>query len=496
MARPLPPPPVPFGQSRAERGSRSRSLGWRLALLGASVAVASGLARPPNLVLIFADDLGWRDVGYQGSDYHETPNIDHLATGGMVFTAAYAGAGNCAPSRACLLSGQYTPRHEVYAVGSTDRGPRNLMRLVPIPNRRSLAPENTTMAAALKQAGYVTAIFGKWHLEDGKGTLPENHGFDVVFESRHSWPGPAGSSDDPKAITSLTRRAVEFMAENRDRPFFAYLSHYAVHTPHQARGATWERSKAKPPGKQHNNALYAACLYDLDESVGLLLRSLTELGLERDTLVVFTSDNGGNVSQEPLRGKKGCYYEGGIREPFIARWPGVIRPGTRCDTPVINQDIYPTFLAVAGASAPAGKVLDGESLLPLFRQSGGLQRQAIFWHFPGYLDGPVPRGRDPVFRTRPVSVMRKGDWKIHLYHEEWVLDGGRVALAKNRAVELYNLKTDPGENKDLAGSQPGIRDELLDELLAWLHATHARLPETRNPAYAPEAPRPPPAKRA
>ena len=470
------------------------------ALLSACVLIASlptaFAAERPNILLIFADDLGWKDVGYQGSDFHETPNIDRLAQEGMVFTAAYAGAGNCAPSRACLMSGQYTPRHGVYAVGTTDRGPENLMRMNPVPNRSSLTPDNPTMAGALKAAGYITGIFGKWHLEGGKGTLPGEQGFDVVHESKHSWPSPAPESDNPKAIYSLTRGVAEFMVKNRDRPFFAYLSHYAIHSAQQARASTLARFKAKQPGQQHHNALYAACTFDLDDGVRLLLAKLTELGLDQKTLVVFTSDNGGNSLQEPLRGKKGCYYEGGIREPFIVRWPGVVKPGTRCDVPVINQDLYATFLAAARATAPAGKILDGESLLPLFRQSGPLRREAIFWHFPGYLDGPVTRGRDPVFRTRPVSVIHQGDWKLHLYHEEWQLDGGRAALATNHAVELYNLRDDIGERQNLAAANPAKREELLDNLLTWFEKTNAKLPTEKNPAYAPDSPMPAKKRRA
>jgi arylsulfatase A-like enzyme len=458
------------------------------ALLASAGFAGAAAARRPNLLLILADDLGWKDTGYTGSDFYETPNLDRLAKQGMVFTAAYAGAGNCQPSRACLLSGQYTPRHGVYAVGDTDRGPGNLMRLLPVPNHHGLAAENVTLAEALKAAGYVTGIFGKWHLDGAEGAPPGAQGFDVVHESYAGWQGK--DPLNPKGIYSLTRAAGEFMEQNRDRPFFAYLPHYAIHTGLQARDATLAKFKAKPPGQQHQNALYAGCTYDLDDGLGLLLRKLADLGLEQNTLVVFTSDNGGTQqsSQEPLRGNKGCYYEGGIREPFIARWPGVIQPGTTCSVPIINQDLYPTFLAAAGAPVPPGKVLDGENLRPLFNGGGTLQRQAIFWHFPGYLDAPVRRGRDPVFRTRPVSVIHQGDWKLHLYHEEWLLDGGRAGLATNRAVELYNLKDDLGERHDLAQSHPGKRDELLSDLLKWMGSVKAVLPTERNPGYDPAKP--------
>lgn len=450
-----------------------------LVLIASVTASLHAATERPNLILIFVDDLGWKDVGFQGSDFHETPHLDQMAREGMVFSRAYASAGNCAPSRACLLSGQYTPRHEVYAVGNTDRGPKEQMRLKPVPNHRSLRPENITLAGALKAAGYTTGIFGKWHLDGGKGTTPGEQGFDVVHESLHTWKEATEVSENPKGIDSLTRGAGEFMERNRDRPFFVYLSHYAVHTHYQAQKSTLEKFQAKRGGEQHNNALYAACLYDLDAGVGRLLAKLKELGLDRKTLVVFTSDNGGVFSQEPLRGNKGGYYEGGIREPFIVRWPGVVKPGTRNDLPIINQDIYPTFLAAAGGSPPRGKILDGENLLPLFQQTGTLQRSAIFWHFPGYLDRPVTRGRDPVFRTRPVSVINKGGWKLHLYHEEWLLDGGRAKLATNRAVELYDLDNDLGERKDLATSNPGKRDELLGDLLTWIKATQAKFPTPR-----------------
>jgi arylsulfatase A-like enzyme len=446
-------------------------------------------AAPPNIVLIFADDLGWKDVGYKGSDFMETPNIDRLAKEGMVFTAGYAAAGNCAPSRACLISGNYTPRHGVYAVDSTDRGPKNEMRLVPIPNKSGLAKENVTIADALKAAGYVTGIFGKWHLSGKDGTEPGEQGFDIVFQSGGGW--SKKEPDNPKGIYSLTKAACEFMEKNKDRPFFVYLPHYAIHSSLQARAATLEKFKAKKPGRQHNNALYAACTYDLDDGVGILLQKLADLGLEKNTLVVFTSDNGGTQqsSQEPLRGNKGGYYEGGIREPFIVRWPGVTKPGSRCDVPVINVDLFPTFLAAAGASVPAGKVLDGENLIPLLKGEGSLQRQAIFWHFPGYLNSPVIRGREldvrTGFRSRPVSVIHKGDWKLHLFIEEWQLDGGRAKLAQNNAVELYNLKEDIGERKNLANANTAKRDELLDDLLAWQKSVFAPLPSQPNPNYAP-----------
>jgi arylsulfatase A-like enzyme len=240
--------------------------------------------------------------------------------------------------------------------------------------------------------------------------------------------------------------------------------------------------------------MYAACTYALDKSVGILLQKLKDLDLEKNTLVVFTSDNGGVQvsSQEPLRGSKGGYYEGGIREPCIVRWPGVTRPGSRSDVPIINVDFFPTFLAAAGAPVPAGKTLDGESLVPVLKGTGSLQRTAIFWHFPGYLNNPVNRGREldvrTGFRSRPVTVIRKGDWKLHFYHEEWQLDGGRAKLATNHAVELYNLADDIGEHHDLANENTAKRDELLNDLLAWQKSTSALICTEPNPSFGSSEP--------
>jgi arylsulfatase A-like enzyme len=453
----------------------------------------------PNIVLIFADDLGWKDVNWQtSSGFIETPNLDRLRKEGMMFTAAYAGAGNCAPSRACLLSGKYTPRHGVYAVGDTDRGPKNLFRLSPVPNTKRLRPDIVTMAEALKGLGYATGHFGKWHLgSDASGTGPRQQGFDVS----HSGLIPTGDadeddegverkakrkkqseSDDPKKIFAITAAAGEFMMQNKDRPFFAYVSHHAVHSGLQARPETLARfrEKARTTADPHVTALLAACIFDLDDSVGRLLAKLSELDLERKTLVIFTSDNGGPPPSmnEPLRGAKGGYYEGGIRVPFLVRWPGRVKPGSFSDIPVINLDLYSTFVAAAGGK-PAPD-LDGENLLSLFRgEVPALASRTLFWHFPGYLDKPVNRGRDPVFRTRPVSVIRKGEWKLHLYHEEWLLEGGKDALSTNAAVELYHLERDPGERTDLARAETARRDELLEDLLAWMDKTKAPLPTKR-----------------
>ncbi len=453
---------------------------------------ANAAPKHTNIILIFADDLGWNDVGYNDDgDFIETPHLDKLASEGMVFTNAYSAMGNCAPSRACLLSGNYSPRHGVYAVGHTERGQKNLMRLKPIPNVGGLTKEHVTFADELKAAGYTTGIFGKWHFDAN----PNELGFDVAPKPPIPGWNPkhleSTGKEDPKGIYSMTEAACAFMEQNKDKPFLLYVPHNAIHVALQARKSTLDRFTAKKPDLRQRSAVYGACVYDLDDGIGVLMKKLKDLGLDENTMVVFTSDNGATQksSQEPLRGSKGGYYEGGIREPMIIRWPGKVKPSTKCDIPVINIDLFPTFLAVAGAKSK--KRLDGESLLPLLTEESPLKRQSIFWHFPGYIDDPVNRGREfdvrTGFRSRPVSVIRKGDWKLHLFLEEWQLDGGREKLATNNATELYDLGKDIGERENLSSKNTAKRDELLDELLAWHKATHAKIPHIPNPQFDPKA---------
>jgi arylsulfatase A-like enzyme len=457
-------------------------------LLAIVIGLATAAAEPkPNILFVLADDLGWRDVGYQGAGFFETPRIDALAGSALVFTNGYAPAANCQPTRACLISGQYTPRHHVYAVGSTKRGPAELMRLVPVPNRSGIAAGEWSVADAMRDAGYATGLFGKWHLAGADGCAPAGQGFEVYYDSAKGGnpnKSTGRTQEDPKGVFSMTRELMKFMEENARarKPFFAFMSHHAIHTTLEARRETrgYFQSKAKSD-EESELALYAACAKDLDTAVGMALDKLDELGIAGNTLVVFSSDNGATnrSSQEPLRGNKGAYYEGGIRVPFLIRWPGVTSPGARTDVPVSQVDLFPTFVEAAGAAVPEGKILDGESLKALCG-GGVLKRDAVFWHFPGYLDSPVIRGRDKVFRTRPVSVIRKGEWKLFLYHEEWLLDGGREKLATNEAVELYHLATDIGERENLANANPEKRDELLDDLLAWFGKTGAKLAETKS----------------
>jgi len=268
-----------------------------------------------------------------------------------------------------------------------------------------------------------------------------------------------------------------------------YLCHHAVHTPISAKKNMIEAFKKKPTDGCHNNATYAAMIKSVDESVARIINVLEELELNNNTLLVFFSDNGGHgtyTCQKPLRGGKGMFYEGGIRVPTFVYWPGKVKPGSTCEEPVIGTDFYPTFLQLAGISAPQNYELDGKSILPLLKGRKKLRRESLFWHFPCYLqayEGMTDESRDPLFRTRPVSVILKRNWKLFMFHEEWVLDGGSKNLDGNNSIELYNLKDDIAEQNNLAQINTRKRDELLKELMDWQKNIKAPLPTDPNPEY-------------
>jgi len=452
----------------------------------------SPAARRPNIVLILADDLGWTDLGCFGSRYYETPNIDRLAAQGMRFTSAYSNGPNCAPTRACLMSGRYGPRHGVFTVGDPVRGPLKARRLIPVPNNTTLALENVTLAEALKPGHYVSAAMGKWHL-GGEGHLPTDQGFDLNVGGSAAG-SPAGGyyllnrMNLPEArqgeylTDHLTDRALEFINAHREGPFFLYQAYHAVHTPIQPKPDYAERFARKPvpPGQGHNNPRYAAMIQSLDEGVGRILAKLDELGLTESTLVIFTSDNGGVggyraagvpagdiTSNAPLRGGKGMLYEGGIRVPMIVRWPGVVEPGSRCDVPVVLLDLYPTLVEAAGLEPPQGHALDGCSLVPLLRGGESLERKAIFFHFPAYL-----QAGGLACRTTPAGAVRAGEWKLLEFFED-----GRL--------ELYDLEADIGEQHNLAEKLPEKTSELHQLLLEWRRQVKAPMPRP-NPDYDPD----------
>lgn len=441
----------------------------------------------PNIIFIFVDDMGWRDVGFMGSEYYETPNIDKLASQGMIFTNAYSNAPNCAPSRACLLSGQYSPRHGVYTVDTSSRGNSKFRKLIPIENTTILDSNIVTIAEALKPAGYVSASIGKWHLGNDPQFGPIAQGFDINvggYSAGHPQNGYFVPYKNPKLpdgppgeylTDRLTNEALNFIESSKERPFFLYLPHYAVHTPLQAKEDLIEKYKKKPGSNGQNNPKYAAMIENTDQGVGRIMDKLDELELTENTIVFFFSDNGGVkgiTSNQPLRGGKGMLYEGGIREPMAVCWPGVVRPGTTCDTPVIGVDLFPTILEMSGVPIPEGKLLDGVSIVPLLKGTKDLNREAIFWHFPAYLQGKAEGARDPHFRSRPAGAVRADDWKLIEYFE-------------NGALELYNLADDISEQNNLVDTMPEKTSELHKLMLAWRKQVNAPVPTELNPEYNP-----------
>jgi len=454
----------------------------------------------PNILFILIDDLGWKDAGYLGSDFYETPHIDRLAGQGMIFTDAYSNGPNCAPTRASLMSGQYGPRHGVYTVQDSVPTEPVEHKLNPVPNESELALGVVTIAEALQGAGYTTGFVGKWHLGD-IGHLPSDQGFDFSIAAGKRGSPPSyfypynrgansisdladGGSEGEYLTDRLTEEALQFIERSEGGPFFLFLSHYAVHTPRQAKRELVEkyRRKAAAMGRRrrdraeglHFHAVYAAMIESVDDSVGRLMERIDELGLARDTIIVFFSDNGGHgtfTSAAPLRASKGMLYEGGIRVPMIVRWPGRVAPGSSSAVPVIGIDFFPTLLAVAGIDPPPGKVLDGVDLMPILDGSGEIGARDLFWHFPFYSDAPPSNARP--WKAVPAGVIRQGDYKLIEFFED-----GRL--------ELYNLRDDIGEQHDLVGQMPGKAEELHAALAQWREEVDAPVPSP-NPAYVPEA---------
>ena len=434
----------------------------------------------PNIIYINIDDLGWKDLGFMGSEFYETPHIDNLASEGVVFTNAYAPSANCAPSRASCLTGLYSPRHGIYTVNNSDRGDSRTRKLIPVENRMVLPDSFVTIAENLRQNGYKTAHVGKWHL----GNDPKKQGFDVniagnkfghppSYFSPYKNPNLEDGPDREYLPERMTTEAIQFVKNNQSRPFFLHLSYYAVHTPLQPKPEKHDKYIEKQGVAGQNNAKYAALVDSVDENVGRLLQSLKNLDLSDNTIILFTSDNGGVnrlTSSAPLRAGKGSYYEGGIRVPLIIKWLGKITPGTTCETPVNGIDFYPTFLEMTRTPKPEGHDLDGVSLMPLLTQTGQIKERPLFWHFPIYLEGGNQETRDPVFRTRPGSVVRLGDWKLHEYFE----DGG---------LELYNLEQDIGETNNLMEKYPEKAKELYERLNSWRKELKAPVPTRLNPEY-------------
>ena len=425
--------------------------------ISASCARAAETSRP-NIVFILADDLGINDLACYGRTEHHTPNLDRLAAQGTRFTAAYCAQPICSPSRAAILTGRAPARLHLttFLPGRPDAPSQKLLH--PEINRQ-LPLEETTLAEALKKEGYATACIGKWHL-GGKGFLPTDQGFDLYH------PGEAvtkpSATEGGKGEYDLTRTAIEFIAAHRARPFFLYLAHNSPHIPYSARtNLIAKNARAYEP-------VYAAVIETLDDTVGLLLAQLDALGLATNTLVIFTSDNGGlhvpegphkNVTDNsPFRAGKGFLYEGGLRVPLMARWPGRVPAGRVTDAPVINTDWFPTLLELIGTPGPAN--LDGASFSALLTGGAGRER-ALFWHFPHYTN----QG------SRPGGALRAGDWKFIEHYD-------------TASTELFNLATDPGETNNLAAREPELAVRLRRQLHDWRIQVQAQT-NAPNPGFKP-----------
>ena len=465
-----------------------------LALFIVAFAVPAPAAEKPlNFVLVLVDDLGWMDLGCQGSKFYETPQIDRLAKQGMRFTDGYAACAVCSPTRAAVQTGRYPGRLFVtdwirsrFQGGTipTDKKNPCLRPQSQWRGRKVLCPPNAlwmesseiTIAEVLKNAGYKTCYIGKWHL-GADPWYPDKQGFDENFggcdygqppsyfdpfnqpnSTRHA-SLRAGIHNLPgrKKGEYLTDReadeAVGFIRRNKNMPFFLQLANYAVHTPIQAKEDVTAKYAAKPKTDQ-KNAKYAAMVESVDDAVGRVMKTLDELKIADQTVFIFTSDNGGLLgptSNKPLRSGKGYAYEGGIRVPFIVRWPGVTKPGSESNVPVTSVDIFPTIVKAAGQALPKGREIDGKDLKPVLAGTGGLDRTAIYWHFPHYRHRPGP-----------YSIIRDGDWKLIKWYEG--------------PVSLFNLKDDLGESDDLAEKMPDRVKQLDNTLMAHLKNVDAKIP--------------------
>ena len=478
--------------------NNSRMLSGAAVLLSIMSFNCAKAIKKPNVLFILADDLGYTDLSCMGSKYYETPNIDKIAKQGMVFTNGYAACQVCSPSRASILTGKFPARIGITNFigarsGEDWRKMNRSSKLLPADYVRNLPKEYITLPEAMKQAGYKTFFAGKWHL-GSKGSWPEDHGFDInmggwdagspkggyfsPYENPNLQDGPNGENLEMR----LANETVKFMKGNKDKPFLAYLSFYAVHGPIQTTNAKWKkyRDKAKKTGiaekgfaMEHHlpyrlhqdNPVYAGLVESMDDAVGVVLNSLKEMGLDKNTIVIFTGDNGGVTSGDsystnnaPLRGGKGYQWEGGIREPYFIEVPWMNLSGKKCDVPVSGTDFYPTILDLAGLPLRPDQHNDGVSLLPLLKDEQIADR-ALIWHYPHYGN----QGGDPS------SIIRRGDWKLIHYFED-------------DHEELYNLKTDLSEATDVSAKNTEIVNRLHTELFDYLKNVGAKFPK-KDPEY-------------
>ena len=453
----------------------------------ATAEVSSADQPKTNVVLILIDDLGWKDVGCYGSEYYKTPHIDRLASEGMRFTDGYAACNVCSPSRAAIVSGKYPARLLLTQWLPSGRWSRTKNKFREGRYLANLPLEEVTIAEAMREAGYRTAFMGKWHLGTETYYYPEHQGFDLNVAGRDygapgsyfypfegSWnipttgrtlhkESPLSGKEGDYLPDRLAEEAERFIRESADQPFFLMLSHYAVHTPLQAKKEMIDHYSKVPQAQRQGKPTYAAMVESVDDSVGRVIKTLRGLKLDERTLIVFTSDNGGNgrvTDHAPLRANKGSNYEGGIRVPFVVKWPGKVSPGSVSHEPVIGMDIYPTILEATGLNLRPHQHVDGLSLVPVLTDSSGLQRDAIYWHYPHYNQHPS---------AFPSGVIRAGDWKL-------------IEAFETGKLSLYNLAEDIGETKDLSEQEPDKLAELHRMLKAWRGEVDAD-PMTPNPEY-------------
>jgi arylsulfatase A len=449
-----------------------------LAAMGAAAVARPAPAKKLNFIIILIDDMGWTDLGTFGSKFYQTPNVDRLAASGMKFTNGYAACPVCSPTRASIQTGKYPARlHLTDWIPGRKQWPT--AKLLTPAFEQQLPLAETTIAEALKSAGYTTAAIGKWHL-GGKGFFPEQQGYDIniggtekgsppSYFPPYNIPGLEPRFDNDYLTDNLSSRAEQFIESNKDRPFFLYLAHFAVHLPLGAKPPVVEKYKGRiQPGVEQKHPVYAGMVEGADDSVGRILKRLDDLKIAEETVIFFLSDNGGLrfegkatvpiTSNLPLRAGKGHLYEGGIRIPWIVRWPGVTRAGAVSDVPVITTDLFPSITVAAGVGPDGGHPVDGIDISAALH-GGGLRREALYWHYPHYSNqGGVPGG-----------AIRRGDFKLIEFYE-------------NGKLELYNLRQDVGERHNLASAQPGRAKEMQRMLADWRTGVNAVMPQP-NPKY-------------
>jgi arylsulfatase A len=463
------------------------SKGAALAVLGSMTGCVHSIipkGERPNILLILMDDLGRPSLGCTGNRNVPTPHLDRLASEGMLFMDAYV-TPQRSPTRASLLTGQHTARNRFWHVLPRYGYPYAYME-EPV-YAENLSAEAPIFPRILRDNGYRTACIGKWHLHSGTDGdyeriyqhAKEKYGFDTVApddETRGCHNG------DDECVDYLTDETIRFIEANRSRPFFVYLSHYAVHRVVRAREELVRKYKAMGyPAAGIMNATYLAAIEQFDTAIGRILRRLDEMGLRQNTIVVFLSDNGG-VAEEfpntPLRSGKGTLYEGGIRVPLIIRWPGHVTEGTTCDTPVHVVDFFPTLLALTGCQAPQTYVMDGLDISPLFDGTGRIQRDAIYTYAPLY---------DTLWGATPGASIRRGKYKLIEYFGDYIDIESENRYILGRRLELYDLDRDQGEQNNLASENPELADDLSKQLRDWIKSTGAPIPQ-RNSGYDPKRP--------